>query len=136
MVFLDCPNVNDDAARCGGKNGDHMAEVRKFPEKRRVPRLHVSFPVVVNWGRKQFRWLAREFSEYGILLNGSNEELVGEDLKLTMRFDPEAEPLEVQGVVAYSTETGVGVRFKNVSPEAQHALTYYVKQHGIGINRK
>ena len=113
-----------------------MVEVQKYAEKRRVPRLQVSFPVVVNWGRKQFRWLAREFSEYGILLNGSNKEMVGEELKLALAFEPERDPLEVQGIVAYSTETGVGVRFKNVSPEAQHSLKHYVKQHGSGITRK
>lgn len=113
-----------------------MVEVQKYAEKRRVPRLHVSFPVVVNWGRKQFRWLAREFSEYGILLNASNKEMVGEEIKLSLGFEQEGDPLEVQGVVAYSTETGIGVRFKNVAPEAQHSLKFYVKQHGIGITRK
>ena len=119
-----------------GRNGTIMVSVQKYAEKRRVPRLQVSFPVVVNWGRKQFRWLAREFSEYGILLNGSNKEMVGEELKLQLGLDPESEPLELNAVVAYSTETGIGVRFKNVTPEAQNSLKYYVKQHGIGITRK
>lgn len=113
-----------------------MAEEKKFPEKRRVPRLHVTFPVVVNWGRKQFRWLAREFSEYGILLNGSNKDMVGQNLKLEIGFEPDSKPLEVTGIVAYSTDTGVGVRFKNVPQDVQRSLKQYVKKHGIGINRK
>lgn len=113
-----------------------MKEVKRYAEKRRVPRLHVNFPVVVNWGRKQFRWLAREFSEYGILLNGSNKDLVGQELKLALAFEPDSKPIEVHGIVAYSTDTGVGVRFKNITPEAQHTLKHYVKLHGIGITRK
>ena len=113
-----------------------MKEPDKQQEKRRVPRVHVNFPVVVNWGRKQFRWLAREFSEYGILLNGSNKELVGEELKLELNLDPNHPPVSVDGIVAYSTATGVGVRFKNISPENQYSLKHYVQAKGIGITRK
>ncbi|HEY7680225.1 MAG TPA: hypothetical protein VIC04_06855, partial [Terriglobia bacterium] len=70
-----------------------MRESAKSQERRRVPRVRVNFPVVVNWSRKQYRWLAREFSEYGILLNGSNKEMVGQDLKLELALDPSDPPL-------------------------------------------
>ena len=113
-----------------------MKEPGKPYERRRAPRIAVSFPVVVNWGRKQYKWLAREFSEYGILLAGSNKEMVGEDLKLELSLDPNDPPLAVDGVVAYATDTGVGIRFKNISPENQFSLKHYVQKHGIGINRK
>ena len=113
-----------------------MKESGKPYERRRAPRIAVSFPVVVNWGRKQFKWLAREFSEYGILLAGSNKEMVGEELKLELALDPADPPLEVEGVVAYATDTGVGIRFKNISPDNQFSLKHYVQKHGIGITRK
>ena len=113
-----------------------MKEADKYSERRRVPRVNVDFPVVVNWGRKQFRWLAREFSEYGILLAGSNKEMVGQELKLELKLDPQHPPILVQGVVAYATDTGVGVRFKNISREDQFSLKHYVQSKGIGINRK
>jgi hypothetical protein len=96
----------------------------------------VNFPVLVHWGKKQFKWLAREFSEYGILLAASNKEIVGEELKLELPLDLQTAPLAVDGVVAYTTETGVGIRFKNVSPDDQFALKHYVEKRGIGINRK
>ena len=113
-----------------------MKEPAKPSERRRAPRIAVRFPVVVNWGRKQFKWLAREFSEYGILLNGSNKEMVGSDLRLELAMDPNDTPITVDGVVAYTTETGVGVRFKNLSPENAFSLKHYVQKHGIGITRK
>ena len=113
-----------------------MKESGKSQERRRVPRVHVNFPVVVNWGRKQYRWLAREFSEYGILLAGSNKEMVGQDLKLELNLDPNDPTLNLEGVVAYATDTGVGVRFKNISPDNQFSLKHYVQKHGIGINRR
>jgi hypothetical protein len=113
-----------------------MKEPLKPYERRRAPRINVSFPVAVSWGRKQFKWLAREFSEYGILLAGSNKEMVGEDLKLEMALDVNDPPLILDGVVAYATDTGVGIRFKNISPENQFSLKHYVQKHGIGITRK
>ncbi len=113
-----------------------MKETKGQRERRRVPRLHVTFPVVVNWGRKQFRWLFREFSEYGILLNGSNKDMVGEEIQLKIGMDPKEKPIQVTGIVAYSTDTGVGVRFKNIAPEARLSLKQYVQARGIGITRK
>lgn len=112
-----------------------MKESAKDSERRRVPRVKVEFPVVVSWGRKQFRWPARECSEYGILLAGSNKELVGEELKLQLNLEPNQPPLSLVGVAVYSAETGVGIRFKNVSPEDQFSLKYYVQSRGIGITR-
>jgi hypothetical protein len=44
--------------------------------------------------------------------------------------------MSVEGVVAYTTNTGVGVRFKNLSPENQFSLKHYVQKRGIGITRK
>jgi len=113
-----------------------MRDQPKPYERRRAPRIAVTFPVVVNWGRKQFKWLAREFSEYGILLAGSNKEMVGQDLKLELTMDPNDSPLNLDGVVAYATDTGVGIRFKNVSPENQFSLKHYVQKHGLGPARK
>ncbi|HWP85714.1 MAG TPA: PilZ domain-containing protein [Terriglobia bacterium] len=113
-----------------------MKETSKSPERRRAPRISVSFPVLVRWGQKQFKWLAREFSEYGILLAASNKDIVGEELKLELPLDSQTTPITVEGVVAYTTETGVGIRFKNVSPDDQFALKHYVATRGIGITRK
>jgi hypothetical protein len=104
-------------------------------ERRRAPRIEVSFPVVANWRQKQYKWRAREFSEYGILLAASNKEMVGEDLKLELTLDPNNPPVAVDGVVAYVTESGVGVRFKNISPENQFSLKHYVERQSTG-NRK
>jgi len=113
-----------------------MKEPPKPQERRRVPRIQVNFPVLVNWGRKQYRWLAREFSEYGILLAGSNKDLMGQELKLELSLDANDPPINVEGVVAYVTDTGIGIRFKNLSPESQFSLKYYAQKHGIGIVRK
>ena len=109
-----------------------MKETGNHSEKRRVPRIEVDFPVTVTWGQKQYRWKAREFSEYGILLLSTRKELVGEEIRLSLSLDDTQPALNLVGVVAYTTDIGLGVRFKNVRPEAHITPKYYVLSRGIG----
>ena len=109
-----------------------MKESGKPDERRRVPRIGVDFSVSVTWGQKQYRWKAREFSEYGILLLSTRKELVGEEIRLSLSLDDTQPALDLVGVVAYTTDIGLGVRFKNVRPEDHITLKYYVLSRGIG----
>ncbi|MBI4442723.1 MAG: PilZ domain-containing protein [Acidobacteria bacterium] len=106
---------------------------RRSSERRRVPRIKVDFPVTVNWGRRQYKWQAVEFSEYGILLVAPHKELVGQEISIQLTLEPPDTPLALQGMVVYSIAAGLGVRFKNVSMQQQAILTHYVQQRGIGI---
>src|SRR3990172_4389021 len=106
---------------------------RRSSERRRVPRISVDFPVTVHWGRKQYKWRAVEFSEYGILLVAPQKELVGQEISIQLTLEPPDAPLALQGMVVYSIASGLGVRFKNVSPQQQAILTHYVQERGIGI---
>ena len=117
-----------------------MKESSRAEEKRRVPRIPVDFPVTITWGRKQYRWQARELSEYGILVASPkvaspSQELVGEDVQLALSLNLKDPPFSLLGVAVYSTDAGVGIRFKNVSPENQVTLRAYAQVHGIGISR-
>ncbi|MBI3894599.1 MAG: PilZ domain-containing protein [Acidobacteria bacterium] len=109
-----------------------MKDADKASERRRVPRIEVDFPVTVSWKGKQFRWKAQEFSEYGILLITARKELVGEELHLSLILDSSQPPLDLVGMVAYATDVGLGIRFKNVPSPDQTALRYYVLSRGIG----
>lgn len=120
----------------GEASSTFMKEASRKLERRRVPRIVANFPVTVTWGRKQFRWEATECSEYGIFLAAPNKELVGEDVQLAMMLEPKKPLIGVTGVVAYATDTGLGVRFKNISPEHQMVLKEYVQARGIGIVRQ
>jgi len=110
-----------------------MNAIGKPSERRRVPRIEVDFPVTVTWGQKQYRWKASEFSEYGILLLSTRKELVGEEIHLSLFLDNSQPSLDLIGVVAYTTDRGLGVRFKNVRPEDHVTLKYYVLSRGIGV---
>ena len=112
-----------------------MKQSSRSAEQRRVPRIPVEFPVAVTCDRKQFRWQARELSEYGILVESPHKELVGEDVQLALALNPNEPPLSLMGVVAYTTGSGIAIRFKNVSPENQVTLRAYVQASGIGISR-
>lgn len=115
--------------------GKIMAEPAKTPEKRRVPRIPAGFPVALTWGRKQHRLQSKEFSEYGILLTPAHKDMLGEDVQVALSLEPNKSSLSVSGVVAYVTEAGMGIRFKNVPQEQQAILRDYVRTRGIGIVR-
>ena len=104
-------------------------------ERRRVPRIAVDFPVEIMRAKKQYRFQAQEFSEYGILVASPNREMVGEDVQVRLPLNPNGEALTIDGVVAYAASAALGIRFKNVSPEDQFTLRSYAHSHGIGIAR-
>ena len=112
-----------------------MRESRRPSERRRVPRIQVELPVTVAWGRKQHKWQAKEFSEYGILVASSSKELVGQEVQLGLLLNPDESPLTVEGTVVYGTDTSIGIRFKNVPQQEQRILRAYAQAHGIGIVR-
>jgi len=99
----------------------------KGRERRRAPRIAVDFPVALTCGRKQYRCQALEFSEFGIFLASARKELVGEDVELGLALDTKNPSRSIKGVVAYATNTGIGVRFKSVSPELQMDLKNYIQ---------
>ena len=112
-----------------------MRESRRPSERRRVPRIQVEFPVTAALGRKQHKWQAKEFSEYGILVASASKELVGQEVQLGLSLNPSEGPLAVAGTVVYGTDTSIGIRFKNVPAEDRQTLRAYAQAHGIGISR-
>ena len=113
-----------------------MKEPGKQSERRRFPRIQVDFAVTVHWGRRRYQWRAHELSEYGILLASPQPQLVGEELQLELSLKHNQSPIRLLGVVAYATESGIGVRFKNIPPEQQAILKDYTQEHGIGIVKR
>jgi len=124
-------------AIAGGKNpGTFMKEPEKRSERRRVPRIPVEFPVTLLQGRKHHKVKAIECSEFGILLTPALKELVGENVQVALSLEQKkSSSLSIPGVVAYASEIGIGIRFKNVPAEQQAILKEYVRAHGIGIVR-
>ena len=104
-------------------------------ERRRVPRVAVTFPVTVVAGRKQHRSHAKQFSEYGVLVGSPIKELVGQDVQVGLLLNPGEKPVSVDGIVVYGTDTSIGIRFKNVPAEDRQTLRAYAQAHGIGISR-
>ncbi len=102
-------------------------EDKRGTERRRTTRIEVDFPAKLTAGRKQYRCQAREFSEFGILLACSNKDLVGKDVDVDLALDATEPPVSLKGVVAYATENGVGVRFKNVSSDQRALFKAYIQ---------
>ena|ERR1035437_2197292 len=101
----------------------------KPAEKRQTPRIPVNFPATVTWGRKQYRCQARELSEFGILLVSKHKGLAG-DVGVELGLNPAGTSVFLEGVVAYTTDTGFAVRFKDISSEQRTVLKDYIQARG------
>jgi hypothetical protein len=112
-----------------------MADGKSGSERRRVPRIAVDFPVTLALGKKQYRFQACEFSEYGILVAAIHKELIGHEVKIGLLLNQGESAVLVDATVVYGTDTALGVRFKNVPAEDQQTLRAYAQAHGIGISR-
>jgi hypothetical protein len=102
-------------------------------EHRRIPRIWVNFPAVLSWNGKKIHCEARNLSENGALLATSHKELVGENVQLQLLLQPPSPSLLLNGAVIYTVPSGIGVRFKDVSPEDRPVLQTYLQAHGIGF---
>ncbi len=106
-----------------------MREPLRPSEKRRSPRIDVDFPVTLSWGKKEYRWRARQFSEFGILLASTHKELVGQDVDLILALDSYDTDVALSGIVVYSTDAGVAVRFKNLTTDQRATLRAFIEMH-------
>jgi hypothetical protein len=102
-------------------------------EHRRIPRIWVNFPAVLIWNGKKFHCEARNLSERGILLATSHKELVGENIQLQLVLQSPSPSLLLAGTVIYVLPSGIGVRFKEVTPEQLPVLQTYLQAHGIDL---
>ena len=102
-------------------------------QRRRVPRISVDSPDILTWGRKQFRCQARQLSEFGIFVGSTHHELVGENVQVNVTLESSTPPLSLLGIVIYATDSGLGIRFEDVTPEHHASLKSYVQARGIGV---
>ena len=103
-----------------------MADETRPYERRRAPRIPVRFPVTLTCGKKKINCNALEISEFGVLLAAKQKELVGQEVAVGLALDSQNGILPLKGIVAYATDTGVGVRFKEVTEEQQISLKHYI----------
>jgi hypothetical protein len=110
-----------------------VRDKRSELEKRRIPRIWVNFNAVVIREGKRFHCQARQLSAGGILLATPHKELVGKDIQLELLLQPPSAALLLRGMVVYVNPSGIGVSFRDVSPEQLQTLQTYLEAHGIGF---
>ena len=107
-----------------------MAEANRPYDRRRTPRISVNFPVSITWGKKKFNCQASEFSEFGILLQPKHKELVAQEVEVGLALDSLQGVDSLKGIVAYATDVGFGVRFKDITEEQRTELKSYILSRG------
>jgi hypothetical protein len=107
-----------------------MVGFKRTIERRRTPRISVDFRVTLTCGDKQYRWQAREFSESGVFLAGDETELVGKNVEVVLALNAAASTVSLKGIVAYATDSGVAVRFRNPSADQRAVFRNFIEAHG------
>ena len=67
-------------------------------------------------------------SSTGLFIETKRPLLVGDEIVMTFRLEGFNKPLTVRGEIAHATRSGVGVEFRNISPDIEEMLRTVIKQ--------
>lgn len=74
----------------------------------------------------KFQCQAIEFSEFGVLLTPVHKELIAQEIGVKILQNSLKEVGSLKGIVAYGTDIGFGVRFKDNTDSQQEALRHFI----------
>jgi len=70
----------------------------------------------------------KNISHSGLFIDTQRPLIVGDEIIMTLRLDGFDKPLKIKGEIAHATRKGVGVEFKDVSPDIEEMIDLLLKQ--------
>ena len=70
----------------------------------------------------------KNISPSGLFIQTQRPLLVGDEIIMTFRLESDEKPLKLKGEIARADRDGVGVEFKDISPEAEEMLRALLQQ--------
>src|SRR5512140_2188333 len=96
-----------------------MEKASKPRIPRRVPRIDADFPVILNFDKKRSYCRARQLSDLGMLVTPSQNNIIGAIVRIDLLPELPNRKLCLSGIVAYSIDSGTGIRFTEIRSEQQ-----------------
>lgn len=96
-------------------------------EKRRVRRVEVDLKVSIRQGKQVAQGRAKQFSEYGMLVEPSEVGQAGQRYDLSFALPGHRAHFRLKGIAVYATGKGVGIRFEHVPRETTGAFRSYIQ---------
>ena len=70
----------------------------------------------------------KNISSSGLFIETQRPLLVGDEIIMTFRMEGIDKPIKVRGEIAHATRSGVGVEFKEISPDIEGMLRNAIKR--------
>ncbi len=106
----------------------HHAEELLLKVKRSVIRKPCRIPINFAAYDRVFSNQIINISSTGLFIETKRPLLVGDEIVMTFRLEGFNKPLTVRGEIAHATRSGVGVEFRNISPDIEEMLRTVIKQ--------
>ena len=98
-----------------------------WKDRRRAARLPLITEVICTWDAREFPLRSLNISESGMLLQGSAEVEVGQEVELEFKIPEVSSPLKVAGrIVRKESPDRLAVGFIGLAPEELNAVQLYV----------
>lgn len=91
-------------------------------EKRTSPRKACSIPVEYTCNKRTYNSAIVNISRYGCFIKTQDPLLVGEKIRMDIRYDGNENPIRINGEVANANRIGIGIEFEDVEGELLEKL--------------
>ena len=106
----------------------HHAEELLLKVKRSSIRKPCSIPINFAAYDRVFSNQIINISSTGLFIETQRPLLVGDEIIMTFRLEGFDKTVRVRGEIAHATRSGVGVEFRNISPDIEEMLRTVIKQ--------
>ncbi len=106
----------------------HHAQELLVREKRAGFRIPCRIPINYAAYDRLYTNHIRNISPAGLFIETRRPLLVVDEIYMTFRLEDADKPLRIKGEIARATRDGVGVEFKDISPEVEEMLRALLEQ--------
>lgn len=104
------------------------AEDLLIKEKRSGIRKRCSIPINFAAYDRVYSNHIKNISPNGLFIETQRPMLVGDEIIMTFRLEGFDKSLKVRGEIAHATRLGIGVEFKDISPDTEEMLRTVIKR--------
>ena len=85
-------------------------------KEQRAPRKSCRIPVRYSTFDRMYSDQIKNISKSGVFIETQRPIFVGEEILIELKIEGVNKPLKIKGNVVHASQSGVGIRFKNMNP--------------------
>ena len=92
-------------------------------KEKRAPRKTCRIPVRYSTFDRMYSDPIKNISQSGVFIETQRPIFVGEEILIELKIEGLNEPFKIEGNVVYASQSGVGIRFKNLNSNLCQIMT-------------